>query len=561
MKLPSLLFSLFLGLSVSAMPLQASADNTNPVILGEYLAGSYANYLEDKSARSDYYSRAFYHADKDIRLGRLAMVSAIETGDMKLAVSLANKVIKTDKQESLARAILGVQAFNSGKNSRASKYFSPLSADVTMTLLMKLVQGWNEVERGNPDVARTIFSNLNGANYFDAYGQLQIAKLETQLGNYDAAQAAFEKVEATNISAVETVISRAYFYMAQDDREAALKAFKDHDKERDTFGIGAIPYYIKLLESGNDLPKLSPNQQAARALTDPSLRFFFARRSVDGAEIYLRFARWIDPNYDKAAIWLGDLLDNTEREDEAYDMTKQIGKNSPYYVPAQLSTANYFFAREDDDQALKILEGLSQSHPSFITREALGRARLIREDYQEALPFYTDIINSMSDEDLKDNIAPLRNRGIIYENIDQWDLAEKDFKRVLSLVPDDVDTLNYLGYTWVDRGENLTEAFEMIRKAVAAEPESGAIVDSLGWAHYKLGQYKDAKDKLEEAVALSPSSATIIDHLGDVYWKLGRKREASFQWKRALEFDPTDEEKTAIDIKLKSGLEAALRAQ
>jgi len=78
----------------------------------------------------------------------------------------------------------------------------------------------------------------------------------------------------------------------------------------------------------------------------------------------------------------------------------------------------------------------------------------------------------------------------------------------------------------------------------------------LGWAHYKLGEYELAKTNLEKAVALSPSSATIIDHLGDVYWKLGRKREAGFQWKRALEFDPTDDEREAIDIKLVGGLEA-----
>ncbi|MEP1229323.1 MAG: tetratricopeptide repeat protein, partial [Litorimonas sp.] len=348
----------------------------------------------------------------------------------------------------------------------------------------------------------------------------------------------------------------------QDDKEGALKALKTHDEKADTFGIGAVPYYIRLLESGETLPKIdTPKQQAARALTDPSLLFFFRRRSVDGAEIYLRFARWIDPTYDKANIWLGDLLDNSDREDEAYEITNQIPVKSPYYVSAQLSAANYYFAREEDEQALNVLETLNASHPSFITRDALGRARLIREDYAGALPFYTDIINSMSEEDLKENIDPLRNRGIIYESIDQWDLAEKDFKHVLELVPDDVNTLNYLGYTWVDRGENLTEAFEMIRKAVAAEPESGAIVDSLGWAHYKLGQYTQAKEKLEDAVELSPSSATIIDHLGDVYWKLGRKREAGFQWKRALEFDPSDEEKTSINIKLKSGLEAALRAQ
>jgi len=186
----------------------------------------------------------------------------------------------------------------------------------------------------------------------------------------------------------------------------------------------------------------------------------------------------------------------------------------------------------------------------------LGLVRFFRENYAEALPFYDSLINSLSEEELKENIEPLRIRGIIYERLKRWPEAEADFKRVLEYAPDDVDTLNYLGYTWVDRGENLTEAFDMIREAVKQEPESGAFVDSLGWAHYKLGEYEKAKVNLEKAVSLSPSSATIIDHLGDVYWKLGRKREAGFQWKRALEFEPTDEERETIDIKLKGGLEA-----
>ena len=108
----------------------------------------------------------------------------------------------------------------------------------------------------------------------------------------------------------------------------------------------------------------------------------------------------------------------------------------------------------------------------------------------------------------------------------------------------------------MDRGENLTEAFRMIRRAVELEPTSGAIVDSLGWAHYKLGQYTEAKEQLELAVTLSPSSATIIDHLGDVYYKLGRKREAAFQWQRALEYDPTDAEIKTIKQKLQGGLSA-----
>lgn len=192
-----------------------------------------------------------------------------------------------------------------------------------------------------------------------------------------------------------------------------------------------------------------------------------------------------------------------------------------------------------------------------MTRESLGRARLIDENYADALPIYDALVKSMSEEEIKANTQPLYFRGICYEREKQWASAEADFKRVLEIEPDNADALNYLGYTWVDRGENLTEAFEMINKALELDPNSGAITDSLGWAHYKLGQYSEAKTRLEDAVVLAPSSATIIDHLGDVYWKLGRYREAGYQWERALEFDPTDEERSAINMKLKGGLEAA----
>ncbi len=117
--------------------------------------------------------------------------------------------------------------------------------------------------------------------------------------------------------------------------------------------------------------------------------------------------------------------------------------------------------------------------------------------------------------------------------------------------------LNYLGYTWVDKGVKLTQAFDMIRKAVRLEPESGAIIDSLGWAHYKLGQYSEARIQLEDAAQYSPTSATIIDHLGDVYWRLGRIREAGYQWNRALTLDPTDKEIVSLKAKLNGGLGAA----
>jgi len=118
--------------------------------------------------------------------------------------------------------------------------------------------------------------------------------------------------------------------------------------------------------------------------------------------------------------------------------------------------------------------------------------------------------------------------------------------------------LNYLGYSLVEKQEKLEEALEMIERAVEARPDSGYIVDSLGWALYRLGRYEEAVGHMERAAELLPVDPIVNDHLGDVYWAVGRRTEARFQWNRALSFDPEPEEAERIRRKLEVGLDAVL---
>ena len=526
-------------------------------LFGEYLAGSYANYLEDSSARSNYYSRAFARADTDIALGRRAMTSALTAGDFDLARTLAIEINQKDSKEPMALMLLGEKAFKQGRHKQAQEFFNTQTPDLTMGIAMGLMEGWSYVAANDMEKARETFKSVGGGSYFQNLADLQIAKAEALKGNIDAAKAAFKLAEESGQSAIETRLAKARFLHSIGENDLALEELEAFSEQNGVFETGPVAAYIKALKNGEPIDGLlTPTQEASRALTEPAYGFFVANLARDAGEVFLRLALSLDKRNDKAVLWLGDLLDNTERSDEAMRLYKNIPGSSHYIVSAKLAEANVYFGREDDDNALETLEDLNAKHPSFITREALGRARLIRENYEEALPIYEALVNSMSEEDLKANTQPLYFRGICYERTKQWDKAEADFQRVLAIEPDNADALNYLGYTWVDRGENLTEAFEMIRKAVELEPNNGAITDSLGWAHYKLGQYEEAKIQLEKAVELSPSSATIIDHLGDVYWKLGRFREAGYQWERALEYDPTDEERANIRLKLKGQFEA-----
>ena len=131
-------------------------------------------------------------------------------------------------------------------------------------------------------------------------------------------------------------------------------------------------------------------------------------------------------------------------------------------------------------------------------------------------------------------------------------------REALRLNPDQPQVLNYLGYSFVDRGENLDEALGMIERAVAAEPGSGYIIDSLAWAYYRLGRYADAVAPMEQASLLEPVDPIVTDHLGDVYWAVGRTREAEFQWHRALSYGPLEKDAVRIRAKLEKGLDAVL---
>ena len=114
--------------------------------------------------------------------------------------------------------------------------------------------------------------------------------------------------------------------------------------------------------------------------------------------------------------------------------------------------------------------------------------------------------------------------------------------------------LNYLGYSMIEKRINLAEAIDMVRKAVELKPNDGYIVDSLGWAHYQLGEYEEAVKQLERAVELKPADPVIADHLGDAYWRVGRQLEARFQWQHAKDNKPEPDDLATIEKKLKDGL-------
>ena len=172
------------------------------------------------------------------------------------------------------------------------------------------------------------------------------------------------------------------------------------------------------------------------------------------------------------------------------------------------------------------------------------------ESFEEAISIWTPQIDASKTPDWQ----LIYSRGRANERLGRWKLAEADLIRALSLRPDDAELLNYLGYAWIDRGERVPEALAMVEKAVAANPRAGAIIDSLGWAHFRLGDFRKAVEILEQAIELEAGDPEINNHLGDAYWMVGRKDEAVFQWRRVLTLKPDEKNRVDVEKKLASGL-------
>jgi Flp pilus assembly protein TadD len=274
---------------------------------------------------------------------------------------------------------------------------------------------------------------------------------------------------------------------------------------------------------------------------------------LDAALATLAMAQSLAPELDYVRLVFAQAQRDIGNLSAARALLSEIGANSAYAAPARATEMWMLADAGRNEEALALARANAESGDARALRN-LADLYGAMDRYGEAAPIYAQLIEEAS-QDWSLYFA----RGVAYERVGNWEQAERDLRVALELAPNQPEVLNYLGYAWADRGERLDEARAMIERAVQMLPASGAVVDSLGWVHYRQGDYQRAADLLERAVQLSPVNPTLNDHLGDAYWRLGRRTEARNQWRRALGLDP--EHPDPIRVKLERGLpeDAGLR--
>jgi Flp pilus assembly protein TadD len=341
------------------------------------------------------------------------------------------------------------------------------------------------------------------------------------------------------------IVRHADLLVRRGDRERAVAVLGAQSNLSDPMLIAALARVQAGEAAAPD--RLTPARGAAVGLYGLS-GIFQQEYDRTNSLAALTLALMLDPQFDGARIALAQQQAALGHVERARAVLARVSPDSPYASLARASEAWILLDAGEQETALASARANAEGGDLRAKRTLADMYRNL-ERFAEAEPLYSELIEAEPG-----NWRLYFARGVARERLGRWPEAEADLEQALRLSPDQPGVLNYLGYSWVDRGERLQEGLALIQRAVAMQPQSGAIVDSLGWAYYRLGDYVQALEALERAVELEPAHPTLNDHLGDIYWRLGRRIEARFQWQRALSLDPDDPD--AIRAKIENGLPA-----
>ncbi len=303
--------------------------------------------------------------------------------------------------------------------------------------------------------------------------------------------------------------------------------------------------------SGGAAPPLPDLRESTAAALGSAAGASVAEGVNEFAVVYLRLSLSLSPD-PSTQLALGNALSDSGAPATAREAWAQVPADSgPLYALARREMAWSLQEAGQAEAALAEARRAAEAAPYDPSMAfALAGVLIAQDRYEEALEVLNQPVLNTADQNWQIRFT----RGAAYERLGRIPEAEAELWAALQDAPDSPEVLNYLGYMWVDGGERVAEGAEMIARAVAAQPESGHIQDSLGWAQYRQGDYEQAVDTLELAVGLEPGDPTINDHLGDAYWQVGRRREAGFQWSRVLSLDPDADLRAEVERKLSDGL-------
>ena len=556
----SLALALALAMPALAVPGAAPAQGI-PGIAGPYLAAENAARRGDIAEAARLFAQALARDTDNADLMESTIAHQMAAGQIDRAIPVARRLDALRPGHHLGVLLLAADALKRGDPVRARSMLATGSPDGG-PFVGQLIDAWAAFSGGDIDAAREMLRELEQTGTGGTAGEIvaayHLGLLESAAGQDAEAIIALDRAaERAGDSTLRMTRIRAGVLARLGQVEEARAAVTERlsrtlgDRrlevlERD-LGAGKIP--APVVKTGIE--------GAAESLFGVS-GFLAGGNSRQIGLAYAQLASYLDPGLIEARLLIAGLLHQDRQYDLAIAAFEAIPASAPEALDAEIGRAEAMKEAGRIDEAITALRGTVAAHPRAIeAHTSLGDMLRRNERFADAGAAYDGALALVPDPERR-HWPLFYQRGIVFERSEQWPRAEADFLKALELEPDQPLVLNYLGYSWVEMGENLAEAQAMIEKAVEQRPDDGYIVDSLGWVLYRLGDFEGAVEHLETAVELRPVDPVINDHFGDALWMVGRRIEARFQWKRSLSFEPEEENAERIRRKLASGLDSVL---
>ena len=550
-------------LALAASPVSARSAS-EPINIGSfsgaYLAARIAESDNDRKGAAAYYARALEFDPSNKQLQQSLMLSLISQGRFDEALPLADKLKTEPEVERFSRLALAVDSIRRKDFTGAETWLKlALESDLDR-LITGLMTAWAKLGSGDADGALSFLEGLEGPEWyklFTGYHRALVADAAGLKAEADAAYTATIDNMAAGGAAPDTWLRAAEafagFLARTGEKQRALGILDRADE----FASGRLPVEALRgqINAGAAIRPLVDGPQAGA--TEVLLNLGTALNRGGGeayVRLYLEYARALQPDNDQVLLQLAAVSEQQQNAEDAIAFYSRIPAGSPMKRVSELQLGLNLADLDRHDEAIvhlkALLDGDLDDMRAYL---ALGGVYASKENYRAAADLYDAAVSRIA-KPTREHWNIFYQRGIAYERLKEWPKAEPNFRKALELFPDQPQVLNYLGYSWVDMNMNLEEGLEMIKRAVDLRPSDGYIVDSLGWAYYRLGRFEEAVTELERAVSLKPDDPILNDHLGDAYWRVGRRLEATFQWSHARDMKPEPDVLATVLEKLAKGL-------
>lgn len=486
-------------------------------------------------------------AAKTVRAPRLAERAArvaLFGKALKPALEAATLWAELAPENPDAHRMLGALLLTFGRAPEAEAQFDAylrLSADLPNRGFQQVA---NQLAREqNRVAAMTVMENLLATREDDPHAWLAHAWLSMRQGKLDQALASVDRAEALKPDWRQAVVLRARVMGQQGHNQEAVDylaaqldgELSDDPDVRMTYArlLTEVNQLEPALKEFNALAEAYPNNVEVRyAAGVLSLQL----QKLEVAKTHLKAVLMSRQRMLEANFYLGRIYELQDDKKQALAHYLAV-RHGEYYISANARAASLMVNAGRLEEARKLLQSLRVHSDEDRQRLTLIEGELLRQagEYQAAFDFFSEKLQALPDD------TTLRYaRALLAERLDKLDLAEQDLRAIIEREPGNAQALNALGYTLADRTDRYDEALDYIQRALAVEPEDAAIIDSMGWVHYRMGNLEKARNYLRKALNLV-SDPEIAAHLGEVLWMLGDRSAASEVWETHMKQFPEHE--------------------